>query len=106
MANIYNTNPIHIDVDMTAGWRSLQTLSGTPMGIRVVKILLTGNPTAAAGSITITDPNDGTVLLALPVTSSMSPIQFDFQTAGVGWRDFQVTGVTATTTALKIWYKH
>ncbi len=105
MANSYNSNPIYLDTDMTSGWRSLQTLSGSPMGIRPVKIILSANGTTAPGNVVFSDPNDGTVLLSIPVVANQPPIEFDFESSGVRWRDFKITGLTATVTKVEIWYR-
>ena len=65
----------------------------------------------AAGTITVTDPQFFTVLLAIPIVLPAASEPFDIvqilleQTATV-WRDVVVTGLsTATKAALQIWYR-
>ncbi|MGH9444761.1 MAG: hypothetical protein ACRD3O_03420 [Terriglobia bacterium] len=105
MANTYNTNPIYLDTDTTEGWKSLQTLSTNPVGILPQKVVLIAAGTTAAGTVTVTDPTGSNVLLTLPVTTDQAPIILDFESMNVAWRDFKVTGLTATVTALQIWYR-
>lgn len=119
MANSYNSNPIYLDTDMTSGWKAAQTLNTGNLpttiqnpgpiprqfGIRVSKVLLTANGTTVAGTVLIADPNDSTVLLSIPVTTTQAPIEIDFAEHLASWRDFKVTGLTATVTKVQIWYR-
>ena len=108
MPNDYDSNPIYIDSDMPSGWRELQTLTTHPQGIHACKLnLLLPTPgTQAAGTILVSDPNDATVLfrLDIPATGAFTR-EIDFDGNFPAWRDFIVTGPTATKVALQIWYR-
>lgn len=101
-----NANPIYITSDMTMGWRESQTLNAKAFGIRISKIILVPTGTRAAGNITITDPNDGTVLFTYPIPAS-GPFQtqFDWNKSFPAYRDFQVTGPSTTGVAALIYYR-
>jgi hypothetical protein len=123
MANSYNSQPIIIDTDTASGWRSLQTLNTGNLpttaqqlsgavtrqwGIHVPKLVLMTNGTTVAGTVTISDPNDSTVLWTSPVAAGVTAgiiKSEDWSEAWASWRDFKVTGVTATVTKLLIWYR-
>ena len=115
MANSYNSNPIILDTDIATGWRANQTLNTGNLpgysfarqpGIRVTKIVLTANGVTAAGTVTVADPNDSTVLFSTPVTTTQADLVFDFADHSAAWRDFKVTGLTATVTKISIWYRN
>ena len=121
MANNYNSNPIYIDTDMTAGWKSLQTLNGGNLpgtiqnpgpiprefGIRTSKLNLVLAGSQAAGTVLIVDPNDGTILFKqdIPLSGSFNR-EFDWAVNFPGWHDFKITGPTATGVAVQIWYRN
>ena len=110
MANVYNSNPITLDTDMTSGWRANQTLNTKQWGIKVAKLAITANGTVATGTINVADPTDGTVLYTIQIptpaaTAPFTPIFVDFETTLAAWRDFKVTGLTATVTKMQIWYR-
>src|SRR5437660_1373773 len=117
MANALNANPIIIDTDFVS-WRATQTLNTGSLpgytfkrqpGIHVTKLMLESNGTTVAGVVTITDPLDSTILWTSNVIVTAGAAgtvldEDDFQGHFPGWRDFSVTGVTATVTKLFIWY--
>jgi hypothetical protein len=124
MANSFNTMPIWLDADTSTGgntnWRGTSgcTLSGLKaMGIKPVRILVV--PAAAAnavltGTILVADPQTSPAttggLLSIPVvtpaaTEPFLPIVIDLNDTSRLWRDFVVTGLTATKTAIQIWYR-
>jgi hypothetical protein len=125
MANSYNSNPILINTDIATGWRANQTLntgnlpstaqqySGAVVrqpGIRPYRLqVLAAGAGSAAGTITITDPKDSTVLWQDAVVAAVATgtiiIDEDWDVTLPAWRDFIVTGVTATSTQLQIWYR-
>jgi hypothetical protein len=126
MANSLNSNPIVIDTDITS-WRAQQTLNSgkspatlqnpspslRQWGIRPFKIVIqSASTTTVAGVITVLDPNDSTVLLPkVAVAGSTASadgdylLTEDFEGSLPSWRDFAVTGVTATATRMLIWYR-
>jgi hypothetical protein len=112
MSNVYNSLPILIDTDVSTGWRANQTLSHNTYatGLRITKIALAVGTTSSAGTVTITDPIDGTILygpMTVDASVAVGSILFtdNLDTQSLMWRDFNVTGVTATGTRLYIWYR-
>jgi len=108
MANALNNNPIIIDTDIT----SYRTAAPSLQGVRVNKLMLATGPGGAsiAGTVTITAPSDGSTLYPPVAVVAASPIDTilynDNPTApntSLTWRDFAVTGVTATGTRLFLW---
>jgi hypothetical protein len=125
VANSYNSNPLIFDTDTTQGWRSLQTLNTGNLpttaqqlsgavtrqwGVRVTKIVLESNGTTVAGVVTVADPNDGTILWNSGVAAAAGATgtiltREDFADHFPAWRDFKITGLTATVTKVYIWYR-
>lgn len=134
MANIFIQNPIFIDTDTTTGagtnWRganggaqlnpgnlpsNLQQTSGPVSrmwGIRPVMIIIeqaAGAVSTVAGDIVITDPQStsGGQLLKIPIVgTTQAPIIINQERLGSNlWRDFIVTGVSATKTSIQIFYR-
>lgn len=114
MANALNNLPMIISTDITT-WRNNATIvaAGYRTGVRVKKLVLTVAPggTSSAGTVTITAPSDGATLYpSLPVAASVaanSVLYTDNLTDPLGtlmWRDFAVTGVTATGTQLELYW--
>ena len=114
MANALNSLPMIIDTDITT-WRNNATIvaAGYTTGIRVKKLVLAVGPggTSTAGTVTITAPSDSATLyppMAVGNTVAINSILYsDEPPDEVGtltWRDFAVTGVTATGTRLLIWW--
>lgn len=111
MGNSYNSMPVVIDTDMTVGWRASQTLQAQPgSGFRVTKIELVAASATSAGTVTIVDPVDNTVLyppigVAAALAAGTSVVNNDLPNASLAFRDFKATGLTATATKLYIWYR-
>lgn len=114
MANSLNSLPMIIDTDITT-WRNNAAIvaAGYTTGIRVKKLVLAVGPGGAssAGSVTITAPSDSTTLYPpIPVAAAIaanSILSTDEPTDALGtltWRDFAVTGLTATGTRLFLWW--
>lgn len=123
MANSFNTMPLWFDTDTSTGggtnWRGASgcTLAGIKtMGIKPTKILVF--PAAAAnavvtGTISVQDPQTSPAtqgLLTIPIvtpaaTQPFFPIEIILENASALWRDFVITGLTATKVALQIWYR-
>jgi len=108
MANSANSAPATFDTD--AQWSTSQTLQNTPFGIRVWKMgLIVAAATSSAGTVTVTEPNSGIPLLApmaVPAGSTIgTTLYYDNPTQLLQWRDFTMTGLTATGTRLFIWYR-
>ena len=109
MSNSLLQKPAIIDTDIT----SFRTSSGYLQGIRVTKLVLAVGPGGAstAGTVSITAPSDSAVLYPpLPVASAIAANTILFADeptnpkGDLTWRDFAVTGVTATGTKLYLWY--
>lgn len=109
MANSYNTRPLVFDTDFS----SFRTAASATSGIRVEKLVLAvgGSATSTAGTVTIKAP-DGITLyppMAVPASQAEYSILFNeppnVWTDVLTWRDFAVTGLTATGTVLYIWAK-
>ena len=108
MANSLNTQPIVIDTDIT----SFRTAASVLQGIRVIKLMLvtgTGG-TSTAGTVTITAPSDSVTLyppIAVPGGQAARTQLYEdgnqIDSDVLTWRDFAVTGVTATGTVLYLW---
>lgn len=114
MANVFTAMPIYIDTDTTTGagtnWRGAnggKLLSANIKGIMPYSVVVgaaAGGVATVAGTIVINDPQQSTGnLLQIPILAGESgriiiPIQ------GAIWRDFIVTGVTATKTSVQIYY--
>jgi hypothetical protein len=114
MANALNSYPMVIDTDITT-WRNNATIvaAGYTTGIRVKKLALVvaHGASSSAGLVTITAPSDSAVLYpSMPVAASIaadSILITEEPPEALGtltWRDFAVTGVTATGTKLLLWW--
>lgn len=133
MANIYIQNPIYLDTDTTTGagtnWKganaggllnpgnlptNLQQTSGPvsrTLGIKPWMIIIQsaagGTPTVA-GSIVVTDPQTtggaGQLFKFSVITTTQTPVVITSGFAQL-WRDFVVTGLTATACSIQIFYK-
>jgi hypothetical protein len=115
--------PLWLDTDTSAGgntnWRGSSgcTLAGIKtMGVKPTRILIV--PSAAAnavvtGTISVQDPQTSPAtqgLFTFPVVAPVAgepfiPIELWLDNTSALWRDFVVTGLTATKTALQIWYR-
>lgn len=114
--NNYNSQPIILDTDLTSGtgsWRTNQTLvaqtSNALAGIRPYKITLVSNSTSGtAGTVNIT-AIDGTPLYPALYVSAGAAVGYvfyaDSPTQLLTWKDFYVSGLTATSSTLYIWYR-
>lgn len=112
MSNSPNSMPAIFDTDFVS-WRSQQTLvsqtSNALAGISPYKITLEPNGTSVAGTVTITSPSDGSTLyppMAVAAGGIMGNVlYYDNLTQLLNWRDFAITGLTATSTRIFIWYR-
>ena len=113
MANVLTQKPILIDTDITSfrNDASVKALGWT-QGVRVTKLVLAvgSGAAAVAGNVTITAPSDSAVLYpTLAVTGGQAANSILFvdnptaPTSALTWRDFAVTGLTATKTVLYLW---
>ena len=114
MANSLVANPMIIDTDITT-WRGATAVkaAGYTTGIRVLKLVLAvaAGGSSSSGQVTITAPSDSATLYPpISVAASIaaySILSTDEPTDTKGtltWRDFAVTGVTATGTRLFLWW--
>jgi hypothetical protein len=116
MANSLITQPVVITSDITTfrGDASVISTNCTQgSSLRVSKLILTVGPggVSSAGAVTILAPTDSAVLYPpLPVAAGIAVNSILFtdeppDAAGdLTWRDFSVTGLTATGTILYLWY--
>jgi hypothetical protein len=61
LPNSLNTNPVSVDADL-ASFGAAQSLQAKPFGLRVYKVSLVAAATTTAGTVTITNPVDGSAL--------------------------------------------
>jgi hypothetical protein len=124
MSNSFNTVPAFFDTDTSTGantnWRGTSgcTLAGIgKMGIKPRRILVVPATAAAAvttGTILVADPQTSPSttggLLSIPIVAPVAgepfiPFYIPLDQTSDLWRDFVITGLTATKTALQIWYR-
>jgi hypothetical protein len=108
MANSLNSMPIVVDTDL-ASFFAGQTLQTQRFGLRVWKIMLEAAASTSAGTVSITEPNSGAVLwfAGVPATQAAGTVIVNDNLQQLAqWRDFAVTGATATATRLYIWYRY
>lgn len=114
MANVLTQQPIIISSDITT-WRNAAAVValGYKTGIRVLKLVLAVTPagTSVAGTVSITAPSDSAVLyppIPVPAGQASEVILYTDEptspSSTLTWRDFAVTGLTATDTTLYIWF--
>ncbi len=108
MANNLASNPLSIDTDL-ASFQAAQTLTpGQNYGKQVSQLVLVAAAATAAGTVTITDPLSSIQLVApIPVAASLAAgtVIATVTIPPSVWRDFAVTGVTATNTRVYVWEK-
>lgn len=111
MANLFNQFPVVLDTDFSS-FRAGQTLQSQAFGLRVYKLSLVVAPggVSSAGSVTITAPSDSAALYPPMPVSASTPAKTILYTDNLDnqqlpWRDFAVTGLTATGTVLYVWYR-
>lgn len=108
MANALTQQPLFLDTDQTVAYKSEPTVTAVnpnPLGFEVVNILINcPSGTSAAGTITVTDGATTPInLLTVHVTATtVFPIALDY-TVPLQWRNFKITGLTATATTMQIW---
>jgi hypothetical protein len=112
VANSFNTLPVIVDTDF-ASFRAGQTLQTPGFGVRVTKLALyvASGAASSAGNVTITEPNSGIPLYPPMTVSAATPANTILFTDNLNdqelqWRDFAVTGLTATGTKLAVWYRY
>ena|SRR5690349_7670382 len=108
--------PVFLDTDTSVvgntNWRGSsggQLVFGANVkGIIPTLVVLAPNGTVVAGTVTVTDPQQtsGNLLKYNVTASFVGPIEIPIGSSGALWRDFVVTGLTATVTSLQIWYKY
>ena len=114
MSNSLVSLPAIIDTDLVS-WRNAASVvaAGYTTGVRIKKLVLAVGPGGAssAGTVTITAPSDSATLYPpIPVAASVaanSILVTDEPTDALGtltWRDFAVTGLTATGTRLFLYW--
>jgi len=124
MSNSFNTQPLWFDTDTSTAsntnWRGSSgcTLAGIKkMGIRPTRILVlpaAAGSAVSTGTILVTDPQTSPSttggLLSIPIVAPAASEPFEpfyiplDQTSDL-WRDFVITGLTATGAALQISYR-
>jgi hypothetical protein len=111
VANLLNQMPIIADTDF-ASFGAAQTLQTPAFGVRITKIALVvlAGGSSSAGNVTITEPKSGITLYPPQNVSASTPANTILFTDNLDnqeltWRDFAVTGLTVTGTALYLWYR-
>lgn len=107
MANLLTQNPFFVDTDMTTAYWETTGILPNGGSLFITKILLTcPGGSVTAGTINVSDGATTPIkLLTIPVaTTVVLPLLLDF-TVPLSWRDFKISGLTATATSLQIWYK-
>lgn len=108
MANALTQQPLFLDTDQTVAYKSepaVTAVNPNPLGVEVVNILINcPGGTPSAGTITVTDGATTPInLLTAHITASTTfPIALNY-TVPLQWRNFKITGLTATATTLQIW---
>ena len=111
MANTPNNMPATFDTDFTS-FRAIQTLQTPGTGVRAFKVTLVvgSGGASSAGSVQITEPNSSiplfpplAVTASIPANSLLFGDNLDNQE--LTWRDFGISGLTATGTKLFLWYR-
>jgi hypothetical protein len=113
VANKLLNQPMIVDTDITT-WRNAAAVvaAGYTTGIRVQKIALVvdAGGAATAGEVTITAPSDSSLLYFPILVGTQAAYTTIYESnptepyGSLAWRDFAVTGVTATGTRLFIWW--
>ena len=121
-------NPIVVvtDANITNGWKKSQTLNIANLpptaqnpgpilaqpGIRIAKIVLVSNGTTVAGTVNVIAPTADAMPLLPPIAvgggaGALGTVIYreDFAEQFPNWKDFKVTGLTATVTALFVYYR-
>lgn len=108
MANALTQQPLFLDTDQTVAYKSepvVTAVNPNPLGFEVVNILINApSGTSTAGTITVSDAATTPInLLTVHITATtIFPIAFDY-TVPLQWRNFKITGLTATGTTMQIW---
>jgi hypothetical protein len=123
MANSFATQPLWFDTDTSTGantnWRGSSGGSAFvgKIGIKPTRILVVPATAAAAvvtGTVLVADPQTSPAttggLLSIPIVAPVAgepfiPFYIPLDQASPLWRDFVITGLTATKVALQIWYR-
>lgn len=103
MANSPNTMPAVFDTDFT----SYRAIATDQTGIRIYKLILVPNGTSVAGTVQVSATNDSIPLYA-PITvgaAATGTIVNDNITDLLDWDNFGVSGLTASSTKLFVWYR-
>lgn len=108
MANALAQQPLFFDTDQTVNYKAEPTvvaLNAAPLGVQVENILINcpgGTPTV--GSIVVTDGATTPITLFTQhiTATTLFPISFVY-TVPLQWRNFKITGLTATATTMEIW---
>lgn len=107
MANSLGTMPISVDQDITS-FGATQTLQNTPFGLRVWKIALYSVGVSVAGTVRVLAIDNTELIAPMVVTAGSAAgtvLYYDNPTQLLNWKDFKVSGLTATGTRLMIWYR-
>jgi hypothetical protein len=122
MANVFSSNPIYIDTDTTyaatTNWKGALGGSSYTGGLGIRPFMITTFVTATGtgstlGNIVInminsTGGGTGPVLFKCTIptlTTTAQSYNFHLDGDGADWKDFIVTGCTATGTGILIYYR-
>lgn len=108
MANSLVTQPLFLDTDQTVAYKSepaVTAINPFPLGVQVENILINcPSGTSAAGNILVTDgaATPATLITVHITATTVFPISIAY-TVPLQWRNFKITGLTATATTIQIW---
>lgn len=108
MANLLTQQPFFLDTDQTTSYWNTVGILKNGGSLFITKILITcPGGTVTGGTITVSDGATTPInLLIIPVVSTVRlPLELNFNSAALTWRDFKITGLTATGCAVQIWYR-
>jgi hypothetical protein len=116
MPNVFTSNPLYFDTDTTTAgntnWQGSsggKLLSSNVKGIVPTAILVqqaNSGTALVAGNISVADPASSVVLFKFVVNeTTMTPVFMQIFPAQALWRDFILTGLTATNAAMQVFYK-
>ena len=110
MANALTQQPLYLDTDQTVAYKSEPTVLAVnphPLGFFVENIVVSvpGGGAATPGTIIVTDGDASGAIDLLKVdigSTTVLPFSIAYTTP-LQWRNFKITGLTATGTSIQIW---
>jgi hypothetical protein len=110
MANALTQQPLFLDTDQSVAYKSEPAVlaqNPKPLGVFVENIVISvpGGTAPTPGSIVVTDGDaSGSINLLVLDISATTALPFSIAyTTPLQWRNFKITGLTATGTSIQIW---